>query len=219
MLAIVRNKSRDVGMLMRASLGGAVRGFADVPQGHKDATLTGAAQNISNMRRRDITLRQDLKLAAARSWDEGVSSGFAADSLASLMHGKKIVLFGVPGAFTGVCSQSHVPGYVKLADDFKKKGVDDIVCVSVNDPFTMKAWAEKMGVDSSKVSFFADVDGSWTRSLGLEKDLSVALLGQRSQRYSMLVENGIIIKMMVEESPAELKVTDAETMLASMASL
>jgi len=181
MLAAVRNRSRDVGMVMRASLGGMARGYADVPQGHKDATLTGAAQNISNMRRRDITLRQDLKLAAARSWDEGVSSGFAADSLASLMHGKKIVLFGVPGAFTGVCSQSHVPGYVKLAAEFKKKGVDDIVCVSVNDPFTMKAWAEKMGVDSS-VSFYADVDGSWTRSLGMEKDLSVALLGQRSQR-------------------------------------
>eukprot|EP00976_Prorocentrum_cordatum_P093606 1189437-Prorocentrum_minimum.AAC.3 len=116
MLAAVRNTSRDVSMLMRASLGGAVaRGFADVPHGHKDATLTGAAQNISNMRRRDITLRQDLKLAAARSWDEGVSSGFAADSLGDLMHGKKIVLFGVPGAFTGVCSQAHVPGYVKLA--------------------------------------------------------------------------------------------------------
>ena len=86
MLAAVRNKSRDVSMLMRTSFGGVARGFADVPQGHKDATLTGAAQNISNMRRRDITLRQDLKLAAARSWDEGVSSGFAADSLASLMH-------------------------------------------------------------------------------------------------------------------------------------
>eukprot|EP00959_Pyramimonas_sp_CCMP1952_P063712 1331153-Pyramimonas_sp.AAC.1 len=124
-------------------------------------------------------------------------------------------------------------------DEFKKKGVDKIMCVSVNDPFAMSAWAEKMGLDTSKpdcqphglrcshfllatcrlsfgqakreldarcpvvtqVSLYADVDGSWTRSLGMEKDLGVALLGQRSQRYAMYVDNGIIIKMVRSKQP------------------
>lgn len=195
--------------------GAARAGFAskDVPDGHDAESLTGDKCNISMKRRVDITLRQDLKLAEARSWDAGVEGGFAASALGDLFKGKTVVLFGVPGAYTGVCSQAHVPGYASSIAEFKKRGVDFVGCVAPNDPYTMQNWAEKMGVDSSKVTFFGDHDGSWTRALGMEVDLSVALLGVRSHRYSMLIKDGIIIKTNVEEAPSDLKVTDAQTML------
>mmetsp|Transcript_25966 Transcript_25966/g.35845 ORF Transcript_25966/g.35845 Transcript_25966/m.35845 type:complete len:230 (+) Transcript_25966:63-752(+) len=192
------------------------RGLSDMPVGHDETKLTGADCNIGLQRRRDITLRQDLFLAPACSWDEGVKSGFASSSLADLFKDKKIVLFGVPGAYTGICSQSHVPGYAAKAAEFKAAGVDAVCCVSINDPFTMNAWAEKMGVPSDKVQMLADFNGGWTRSLGLEADLSVALLGMRSQRYSMFIENGLIIKTNIEAAPSDLKVSDADTMLSQL---
>mmetsp|Transcript_20348 Transcript_20348/g.53217 ORF Transcript_20348/g.53217 Transcript_20348/m.53217 type:complete len:142 (-) Transcript_20348:211-636(-) len=135
-----------------------------------------------------------------------------------LRQGKKGVLFGVPGAFTGMCSQAHVPGFAKHADAFRSLGVDTIACVSVNDPYTMNNWASKMGVTPDKVAFFGDSDGSFTKALGVEVDLTVAGLGPglRSNRYSMLVEDGEIVKMNVEEGAGDLKVSDAETLLSQM---
>jgi len=193
------------------------RGFAsDVPEGHDAASLTGDKCNISMKRRVDITLREDVRLAAARTWDQGVEGGFATHALGDLFKDKKVVLFGVPGPYTGVCSSAHVPGYANKSEEFKKRGVDMVGCVSPSDPYTMNAWAKSMGVDESKVTFFGDHNGAWTRALGMDMDLSVALLGVRTQRYSMYIQNGIIIKVNVEEAPSDLKVSDADTMLKQL---
>ncbi|KAH9316170.1 hypothetical protein KI387_024797, partial [Taxus chinensis] len=127
-----------------------------------------------------VNAAPDVKLPKARSWDEGVSSQFATTTLSELFRGKKVVLFGLPGAFTGVCSAQHVPSYLKNAEKFKEKGVDSIVCVSVNDPYVMNGWADKLQA-KEVIEFYGDFDGRFHKSLELDLDLSAALLGPRSQ--------------------------------------
>eukprot|EP00929_Paragymnodinium_shiwhaense_P021704 TRINITY_DN14086_c0_g1_i1.p2 TRINITY_DN14086_c0_g1~~TRINITY_DN14086_c0_g1_i1.p2 ORF type:complete len:194 (+),score=54.78 TRINITY_DN14086_c0_g1_i1:518-1099(+) len=157
---------------------------------------------------------EDISLQAARSWDAGVADGFKKTTLKELFGGSKVALFAVPGAYTGVCSQGHVPSFVKVADSLKAKGVDKIVCVSVNDPYTMAAWQKE--VDAKGVlEFYGDSDASFSQHLGKALDLNVAMLGpgMRSHRYSMLVENGKVTKLFEEEAPSDLKKSDGETML------
>lgn len=120
-------------------------------------------------------------------------------AMADLLTGKRVIIFGVPGAYTPVCSTKHLPGYVEQADRLKDEGTDEIVCVSVNDPFVMSAWAEKYGA-TGKVLMLCDPKAELTRALGLDLDLSVYGLGQRSQRYSMVVENGVVKSVNVEKS-------------------
>mmetsp|Transcript_22886 Transcript_22886/g.63537 ORF Transcript_22886/g.63537 Transcript_22886/m.63537 type:complete len:192 (-) Transcript_22886:1337-1912(-) len=160
-----------------------------------------------------------IKLQAARSWDDGVADSFKATNADEIFKGKKVVLFGVPGAFTGVCSQAHVPGFVNKLADFKAKGVNTVACVSVNDPYTMNAWQQKLGVASDQIAFFGDSDASFAKVLGVEVDLNAAALGPalRSNRYSLLIEDGKITQMNVEDGPSDLKVSDADTLLSQMA--
>mmetsp|Transcript_11372 Transcript_11372/g.25828 ORF Transcript_11372/g.25828 Transcript_11372/m.25828 type:complete len:196 (-) Transcript_11372:45-632(-) len=162
-------------------------------------------------------LSSDVKLQPAKSWDKGVEDGFKASTLQDIFAGKKVVLFAVPGAYTGVCSQAHVPSFIKVAGDLKSKGVDTIACVSVNDPYTMAAWAKQVD-PSGTITFFGDADCSFTKYMGKNVDLNVAALGpgERSNRYSMLVDNGSVTKLFVEEGAGDLKVSDGETMLASL---
>lgn len=127
--------------------------------------------------------------------------------------GKKVVMFAVPGAFTPGCSMTHLPGYVVNADKIKAKGVDSIVCVSVNDAFVMGAWGEAQNAD--ELIMLADGNGELTSKLGLELDGSGFGLGQRSQRYSMLVEDGTVTALNVEEG-AGVDVSSAENMLAQL---
>src|SRR5256714_11054930 len=108
-----------------------------------------------------------------------------------LFSGKKVALFAVPGAFTPTCSQRHLPGYVDKASDLKGKGVDQIACVSVNDAFVMGAWGKAQNV-GDKVLMLADGSGDFTRAIGMELDLKSRGLGERSDRYSMLVEDGVV---------------------------
>jgi len=115
----------------------------------------------------------------------------------SLFGGKKIVLFGVPGAFTPGCSKTHLPGYIADADKYKAKGVDEIVCITVNDAFVTGAWKEQSGA-TGKVRILADPNATFTKALGLDFELGV-LGGIRSKRYSALVENGEIKVLNVEE--------------------
>ena len=117
--------------------------------------------------------------------------------LASLCAGKKVVIFGVPGAFTPGCSKTHLPGYVAAAEDMKAKGVEEILCVSVNDPFVMEAWGKDQGA-TGKVRMLADTCGDLTKALELELDLSAVLGSVRSKRFSMLVEDGKVSKLNVE---------------------
>jgi peroxiredoxin len=116
----------------------------------------------------------------------------------SLFAGRKVVLFSVPGAFTPTCHKEHLPGFVARAEEIKGKGVDEIVCLAVNDPFVMKEWASVQNADG-KVSMLPDWDASFTKALGLEQDISVAGLGTRGKRFSMLVEDGVVKSLNVEE--------------------
>ncbi len=112
--------------------------------------------------------------------------------------GRKVVLFSVPGAFTPTCSNEHLPGFVSKSGDIKSKGVDEVVCLSVNDPFVMKAWSDQQGADG-KVGMLPDWDGSFTKAMGLDQDISVAGLGTRGKRFSMTIEDGVVKSLDVEE--------------------
>jgi peroxiredoxin len=131
-----------------------------------------------------------------------------------LFAGKTVVLFAVPGAFTPTCSAKHLPGFVQKADDIKKKGVDVIACVSVNDAFVMGAWGNQQGT-GDKVMMLADGNGDFTRALGLELDGTKFGMGRRSQRFSMLVDNGVVKRFNLEESGA-FSVSSAEHMLQEL---
>jgi len=128
-----------------------------------------------------------------------------------LFGGKKVVLFAVPGAFTPACSQRHLPGYVEKAGDLKKKGIDTIACIAVNDAFVMGAWGKDHKADN-KVMMLADGSAEFTKAMGLELDLTRNGMGVRSQRYSMLVVDGVV-KTLNIEAPGKFEVSDAETML------
>ena len=132
--------------------------------------------------------------------------------VADLVRGKKIAVFAVPGAFTPTCSAKHVPGFVAQADAFRAKGVDEIWCVAVNDAFVMGAWGRDQKV-GSKVRMLADGAAVWTRALGLELDLVARGMGVRSQRYSALIEDGVVTHLNVEAA-GKFEVSDADTLLA-----
>ncbi|GAK86519.1 antioxidant AhpC/Tsa family [Vibrio ponticus] len=129
-----------------------------------------------------------------------------------LFANKKVVLFAVPGAFTPTCSEAHLPGYVVLSDQLKAKGVDMIACVSVNDAFVMKAWGETQNAE--ELAMLADGDGSFTKALGLEMD-TATFGGIRSQRYAMIIDNGVVTTLNVE-APKEFEVSKAEAILAAL---
>ena len=127
------------------------------------------------------------------------STGIVDVSTESLLKGKKVALFGVPGAYTPVCSASHLPGYVENANKLRAAGFDAIACVSVNDPFVMDAWGKANGADG-QVMMLADADGAFTKAIGLVVDLPAFGLVKRSERYSMVVEDGVVTKLDVEKS-------------------
>ena len=129
--------------------------------------------------------------------------------------GKTIALFALPGAFTPTCSLNHLPGYLENRDTILGKGVDDIAVVSVNDWHVMGAWAQSSG-GMGKIHFLADWDAGFTKAVGLDADLSAGGLGLRSKRYSMLVEDGVVKALNVEESPGQATVSGAAAMLEQL---
>ena len=141
------------------------------------------------------------------------SEGIADVNLASILDGKKVILFGLPGAYTPVCSTQHLPGFIAEAERLKSSGVAEIACISVNDPFVMDAWGEQNGAPG-KVLMLSDTDGQFTTAIGMALDLNAFGCGTRSQRYSMIVENGIVSEMNVEESIFDHKASAASKLLA-----
>lgn len=129
-----------------------------------------------------------------------------------LFGGKTVALFSVPGAYTPTCTARHVPSFRDNAEALKAKGVDEIVCISVNDPFVMKAWGESLTCEG-KVRMLGDWNGEFSKAMDLTMDGSGAGLGTRGKRFSMLVKDGTIAALHVEEAPGELSVSNAETML------
>ena len=141
------------------------------------------------------------------------ADGPQAVSSADFFGGKKVAVFAVPGAFTPTCSARHLPSYVEKAGDLKAKGVDEIACISVNDPFVMSAWNERDG--SADITMIADGNGEFTEALGLSFDGSKFGMGKRSQRYSMIVNDGTVEQVNVE-APGDYRVSGAEAMLEQL---
>lgn len=131
-----------------------------------------------------------------------------------LFKGKKVALFALPGAFTPTCSAKHLPGFIEKHDELKKKGVDMIACLSVNDAFVMGAWGKQQNT-GEKVTMLADGSGEFTKAIGMEFDLSARGLGVRSQRYSMLLDDGVV-KTINLEKPGAFEVSDANTLVAQL---
>jgi peroxiredoxin len=154
------------------------------------------------------TLPLDMKLK--EMGDGGPKDVTAGD----IFKGKKVVVFAVPGAFTPTCSMKHLPGFVEKAADIRAKGVDDIVCLSVNDAFVMGAWGKDQHC-AGKVRMLADGNGEFTKALGLELDASGFGMGKRSQRYAMIVKDGKVQEVLVEPGPG-LNVSSADSVLSKL---
>lgn len=158
----------------------------------------------------DATVREFIEVEG-----NGCAVGPNAFQVADLVRGKRIVIFGLPGAYTPTCSAKHVPGYLQEHDALKAAGVDEIWCLSVNDAFVMGAWGRDQKC-AGKVRMIADGAAEFTRKLGLEVDLSAGGMGLRSRRYSMLVDDGVV-KTLNLEAPGKFEVSDAATMLRQVA--
>jgi peroxiredoxin len=156
----------------------------------------------------DATLRESVEFG------EACPLAPAAVSAAEAARGKRIVIFGLPGAYTPTCSAQHVPGYLQNLDALKQKGIDEVWCVSVNDGYVMAAWGREQKA-LGKIRFLGDGSAEFAKKLGLEKDLTSAGMGMRMQRFSMLVDNGIVKSVKVE-APGKFEVSDAKTMLATL---
>ncbi|WP_029048079.1 peroxiredoxin [Cupriavidus sp. amp6] len=157
----------------------------------------------------DATLQEFIETES-----EGCSLGPNAFRVADLVRGRKIVVFGLPGAFTPTCSAKHVPGFVTHAADLRAAGVDEVWCVSVNDAFVMGAWGREQQV-AGKVRMMADGSAEWTRALGLDQDLGARGMGVRSKRYAMVIDDGVVARLDVE-APGEFRVSSAEAVLAAL---
>ncbi|MEL6317249.1 MAG: peroxiredoxin [Pseudomonadota bacterium] len=133
----------------------------------------------------------------------------------ALFAGKKAVMFAVPGAFTPTCHLNHMPGFVAQADAIRAKGVDEILCLAVNDPFVLGAWGESVGA-AGKVTLLADGSAAFTKAIGLDLDLSSFGMGVRSKRFAMIVEDGVVRALMVEDTPKTADASGAEAVLAKL---
>ena len=138
------------------------------------------------------------------------SQKFVEKNIVDYFKGKKIVAFALPGAFTRTCSNNHLPGYEQEYDNFRVLGVEEIYCISVNDPFVLENWREISG--TKKVKFLSDGNGTFTRDMNMITDRSASGMGLRSYRYSMYVENGIILKFYKDEN-GKFDVSDSKTMI------
>ncbi|TPE48279.1 peroxiredoxin [Amaricoccus solimangrovi] len=162
-----------------------------------------------------------MSIAVGESLPEGTflemgPDGPAEVTVSDLTGGRKVVIFGVPGAYTGVCSTRHVPSFMRVADELRAKDVADIVCVSVNDPFVLGAWAEATGGAGAGLRFLGDATSAFTKAIGLDFTAPARGLVDRSKRYAMLVEDGVVKVLNVEASPGECELSAGETLLAQV---
>jgi peroxiredoxin len=143
------------------------------------------------------------------------AEGIESLSTSDIFSGKKVVLFAVPGAFTPTCHLKHLPGFIDNADAFKKKGIDTVACVAVNDPFVLDSWAKTSG-GQGKVLFLSDGNAEFTKKIGMDFDGSGIGLGTRSKRYAMLVDDGVVEALNLEDSPGVADVSTAENLLSKI---
>ena len=158
-----------------------------------------------------MAITEGQKLPAAKMLVMGPNGPTSFD-LTERLSGRKIVLFGLPGAYTGTCSTVHLPSFIRTADKIRANGVDEIICVSVNDPFVLKEWAESTGAAKAGIAIVGDSDGSFTRELGMAFDApQIGLLG-RSSRYVAVVEDGVVTHVQIDK-PGECNVSTGEAVL------
>lgn len=162
-----------------------------------------------------MTLATGDKLPEANLLQMG-EKGPEAVSLSSKTTGRKVVIFAVPGAYTPTCHSSHVPSFVRTKDALAAKGVDEIICVSVNDPFIMKAWGEDTGAAAAGITMLGDADSSFTKAIGMDFDAPPAGLLGRSKRYAMVVEDGTVTLLNEEENPGVCDTSAGETLLEAI---
>lgn len=143
-------------------------------------------------------------------------SGPEAVALGPKLAGRTVVIFAVPGAFTPTCHSAHVPSFIRTKDDFAEKGVGEIICVAVNDPFVMGAWGEATGAAGAGITMLADPESAFTKALGMDFDAPPAGLMARSARYAMVVEDGVVKTLHREENPGACEVSGGEALLATL---
>ena len=134
-------------------------------------------------------------------------------ALSSLVKGRKVVIFGLPGAFTRTCDAAHVPSFIRTKDAFAAKGVDEIICISVNDPFVMAAWGKSTGAADAGIRMLADADGGLTRALGLDFDAPPVGLHGRCKRFALMAEDGVVKVLHLEDNPGVCETSGGEAML------
>lgn len=162
-----------------------------------------------------MAISEGSKLPGATLMHVGAEGPETVD-LGAKTEGRKVVIFGVPGAFTGTCTTSHVPSFMRTKGDFEKKGVDEIICISVNDPFVIKAWNDATGAGEAGITMLGDPEGGFTAAIGMEFSAPpVGLIG-RSSRYAMVVEDGVVKVLHKEENPGTCDVSGGEALLAAM---
>lgn len=137
-------------------------------------------------------------------------------ALADLLRGRKVAIFAVPGAYTPTCHSAHVPSFIRTKDQFAAKGVDDILCISVNDPFVMQAWGEATGASQAGIAMLADADSSLTKAIGMDFDARPAGLIARSKRYAMLVEDGVVTVFHPEANSGTCEISGGEALLEAI---
>ncbi|MGH1459947.1 MAG: peroxiredoxin [Paracoccaceae bacterium] len=162
-----------------------------------------------------MTLKVGDKLPEATLVGMG-AEGPAPVALSEKLSGRKVVIFAVPGAYTGVCSTAHVPSFIRTKGDFDAKGVDEIICISVNDPFVMGAWGESTGATEAGLTMLGDPQSEFTKAVGMDFTAPPAGLIARSKRYAMLVEDGVVTVLNAEENPGMCEVSAGEGLLASI---
>ena len=143
-------------------------------------------------------------------------NGPEAVNLADKLKGRKVVIFAVPGAYTGVCTTAHVPSFIRTKEKFTAKGVDEVICMSVNDPFVMAAWGESTGATAAGITMLGDAEGAFTAAIGMDFTAPPAGLINRSARYAMMVEDGVVKVLHHEESPGTCEISGGESLLEAI---
>lgn len=161
-----------------------------------------------------------MAIAVGQRLPEAVLVTMGADGpeevrLSERLAGRKVVLFGLPGAFTGVCSTAHIPSFIRTAGAFREKGVDEIICVAVNDPFVLKAWGDATGATKAGIAHLGDADGALTRALGMEFSVPSKGLYGRSNRYALLVEDGVVTRANLDQ-PGQCDLSTGEALLGTL---
>ena len=161
------------------------------------------------------TISEGAELPAATLLAMGEKGAEPVD-LKARLRGRRVVIFGLPGAFTRTCTAAHVPSFIRTKPGFDAKGVDEIICVAVNDPFVMKAWGESTGAAAAGITMLGDADASFTKAIGMAFSAPAIGFFDRSKRYSLYAEDGVVKQLNLEESPGACEISAGETLLGQL---